>query len=95
MDRTTCKREEVPVSLTEEFILNYDALPPELNGWRYYRIEYGGCNEDCFMERPIYLPPMANAYIFDLLFEFWQARSPKSRRKILHDIIQEMERGIR
>ena len=91
----TDKSKYVPVSLTEEFVMNYGALPPELYGWRYHRIEYGGCNEACFMERPVMLPPMANSYIFDLLFDFWQARSPKSRRKILHDIIMEMERGIR
>jgi hypothetical protein len=42
-------------SLTEEMIQNYGALPPSLNGWRRFRIEYGfecGCPEGL-----IYLPP--------------------------------------
>lgn len=47
----------IPVDATEEMILNYDALPKQLNGWRRYRIEYGGCNEDCFMEQILYVPP--------------------------------------
>lgn len=41
-------------SLTEEMIINPDALPPSLRGWRRYRIEYGfecGCPEGL-----IYLP---------------------------------------
>lgn len=49
----TCK--EAYPSLTEEMILNYDALPPSLKGWRRFRIEYGfecGCPEGL-----IYLPP--------------------------------------
>ncbi len=87
------KSKYVPVSLTEEFILNWSAVPPELYGWRYYRIEYGGPNECCFMERPVYLPPRADAFIFDLLFDFWQTRG-KGRRKILHDIIRELEESM-
>jgi hypothetical protein len=69
----------VPVSLTEEMILNYKALPKQLNGWRYYRIEYGGHAQDCFMERPIYLPPHADPYILDMLFELWQEQKPVKR----------------
>lgn len=84
----------VPVSLTEEFILNYDALPKQLAGFRRYRIEYNGHAEACVKEQTIYLPRNADAFILDLLFDFWQARSPKSRRKILHDIIQELEKGV-
>jgi hypothetical protein len=93
MDKNTSKSKFVPVSLTEESVMNYDALAPELYGWRYFRVEYGGCNECCFMERPIWLPPMADAYIFDLLFDFWQSKRTK-RRKLLHQIIQELERGL-
>ncbi len=83
----------IHVSLTEEMVLNYKALPPELDGWRYYRIEYGGHAQSCFMERPIMLPRYADAYIFDLLFDFWQATG-RPRRKILHDIVQELERSV-
>ena len=84
----------IHVSLTEEMVLNYKALPPELDGWRYYRVEYGGPNECCFMEKPIWLPLHANAFIFDLLFDFWQESRPRSRRKILHKIVQELEEGM-
>ena len=81
---------KVPVSLTEEFILNYSALPEEFNHWRYYRLEYGGHAMSCFAERSVMLPPFADAYIFDMLFDFWQSTG-RARRKILHDIIQELE----
>ena len=84
----------IPVSLTEEFVLNYSALPKELNGWRYYRIEFGGCNESCFLERPVYLPPLANSFILDLLFDFWQTSTRNKRKKILHEIIKELEKGL-
>ena len=84
------KSKYVPVGLTEELILNYAALPPELDGWRYYRIEMGGHAQSCFMECPIYLPRCVDAFIFDMLFDFWQSTGRK-RRKILHDIIQELE----
>ena len=82
-------KKPIPISTTEEFILNWDAVPKELYMWRYYRLEYGGCNEDCFLERPIYLPPQADSCVLELLFDFWQA---KKKRKILHRIIQELER---
>lgn len=53
-----CKVTLVEVDTTEEFIMN-----PEfpLKGWRRYRIEYGGCNEDTLVEGIIYLPPRANS----------------------------------
>ena len=94
MEKMTSKSKNVPVSLTEEGVMNYSALPPELDGWRYHRIEYGGPNEYCFMERPVMLPPRADAYIFDLLFDLWQASRGTKRRKILHHIIEELERGL-
>ena len=50
-----CNCAETQPSLVEEAILNYDAMPPSLKGWRRYRIEYGfecGCPEGL-----IYLPP--------------------------------------
>ena len=83
----------VPVSLTEEFVLNYSAVPKELNHWRYYRIELGGPNECCFKEVPIWLPAHADAFVLDLLFDFWQSTGRK-RYKILHEIIQELESAM-
>ena len=48
------------VDTTEEYVLNPDALPKELKGWRYYRLEYGGPNEACVWEGRIMLPPRAD-----------------------------------
>jgi hypothetical protein len=84
----------VDVGLTEEFILNYSALPTQLDGWRYHRIEYGGCNESCFMERPIYLPRFANSYVIEMLFDYWQTKGNKAKRKKLHRIIMELEEDL-
>ncbi len=51
------KAKQLYVDVTEEIIMNPDALPDELRGWRRYRIEYGGHAERCVLETPIYLPP--------------------------------------
>ena len=42
-------------SLTEQMVLNYDALPGGMRGWRCFRIEYGF--ECSCPEGLIYLPP--------------------------------------
>jgi len=59
-------------SLTEEMILNYAALPPSLNGWRRFRIEYGfecGCPEET-----IYLPPTVTHEQLDLIEDILNGR---------------------
>ena len=48
------------VDTTEEMVMNPDALAAELRGWRYYRIEYGGCNESCLWEGRLLLPASAD-----------------------------------
>ncbi len=49
---------KIEVSLVEEMILNYAALPPEFYGWRRYRIEYLSDERAYdFHEETIYLPP--------------------------------------
>lgn len=65
----------IPVDATEEMILNYSALQHQLDGWRRYRIEYGGCNEDCFMEQILYVPPRFD--IDRLLDLFAEAQKPE------------------
>jgi hypothetical protein len=45
------------VEVTEEMIMNYDALPPEMKDWQRFRIGYGGGFENCLLETVIYLPP--------------------------------------
>ena len=48
------------IDTTEELVLNPDAFPEELRDWRCYRIEYGGCNEDCLWEGRVLLPAHAD-----------------------------------
>ena len=48
----------VPIDTTEEMIMR--PFPPPLDTFRYYRIEYGGCNEDCLFEGRILLPAIAD-----------------------------------
>lgn len=53
----------VSLSLTEEFILNYDALPPQFKGWRRYRIEYQSDDAiNDIWEETIYLPPTVDSF---------------------------------
>lgn len=53
----------IRVSLVEEFILNYSALPKQFDGWRRYRIEYLSSDAAYDIhEETIYLPPQADAY---------------------------------
>jgi hypothetical protein len=94
MDKKTSKSKYVSVSATGEGIMNYAALPPELDGWRRSRLEYGGHAQSCFMEKIVYHPPGSDGYIFDLLFDFWQAPTRNKRTNLLHQITQELERSL-
>lgn len=38
----------VDIDLTEQMAFSWP--DPEIEGWRNFRIEYGGCNEDCYYE---------------------------------------------
>jgi hypothetical protein len=68
---------KIPVSLTEYGIFNW---PKGLEGWRFYRIEYGGCNEFCLEEQTIWLPPNADPQDLEKLFKKWQSKSRMGRR---------------
>lgn len=87
--------ESVYVSLTEEMVLNPSAMPTGLEKWRQYRIEYGGHAESCVVEKVIYLPRCADAYVLDMLFDFWQAEDPDEMESIVDQITNELRRGIR
>ena len=50
------------IGLVEEMVFH---APVGLEGWRFYRIEYGGHAESCLMEKSIWLPPMYNAQDFE------------------------------
>lgn len=47
----------MPTSLIEQGVFKY---PPGMEGWRNYRIEYGGHAENCLCEGAIWLPPDAD-----------------------------------
>jgi len=51
------------ISPTEEFIMNNTFLDDDMKDWRSYRIEYGGCNEECLCEGRIFLPPHADPQV--------------------------------
>lgn len=57
------------VETTEEMILNYGALPSEMDGWRYYRIEYYGAGPYAVEERAILCPPNFDRDALEKLFE--------------------------
>lgn len=95
MDKNTSEYEQVYVSLTGEIVLNPSALPEKLRGWRRYRIEYGGHAECCVKELPIYLPMCADAYLIDLLFEFWQADTVFEMAIKAADIARELKAAIK
>lgn len=70
----------IDVDVTEEFVMNPNGLPAPYKEWRFYRIEYGGCNQDCLVEGGIYLPPNIDASIvpqlimgMDAYWQVWKA----------------------
>lgn len=47
----------LPVDLVEQVVFNE---PVGMEGWRQYRVEYGGHAENCAVEGSIWLPAYAN-----------------------------------
>ncbi len=56
------------VSLIEYGVFRH---PHGLEGWRLYRIEYGGHAEDCITEGTIWLPPNLSARAIEDLLRFY------------------------
>ena len=50
------------VSLVQYMVYHY---PEGLEGWRLYRIEYGGHAEDCITEGTIWLPPTVDSVLIE------------------------------
>ena len=46
------------VSLVEQMVMRYP--DPRMEGWRNFRIEYGGHAECCICEGLVWLPPGVN-----------------------------------
>lgn len=52
------------VSLIEQGVFSY---PKGMQGWRFYRIEYGGHAQNCSCEGSIWLPKYFDAEIIEKL----------------------------
>jgi len=77
----------VDVDLTEQGVFNWP--DPEIEGWRNYRIEYGGCNKDCYWEGSVFLPPSADSWMVTRMFEIMQV--PEALEK-LHAAVEKIHR---
>ena len=64
--------------MTEQGVFNWP--DPEIHGWRNYRIEYGGCNEDCYWEGVVFLPPAVDSTMMMHIFEIMQV--PEALEKL-------------
>ena len=52
----------IPIDLIETAVFY---PPPGMEGWRYYRIEYGGHARECIMECEIWLPPAGDPEVVE------------------------------
>ena len=50
------------IGTVEEYVMNPNALPERMRGFRRYRIEYGGHAQYCDMECTFYAPPDFDIY---------------------------------
>ena len=61
----------VDIDLTEQMAFSWP--DNEIEGWRNYRIEYGGCNQECYYEGVMWLPPHVSSEVMGYkLFEILQ-----------------------
>ena len=82
-----CKNTEKPlvdIDLTEQGVFSWPHK--EIEGWRFYRAEYGGCNEDCYYEGSVWLPPEVDSWKWTQMFEILQV--PEARRKFEEAIVK-------
>jgi hypothetical protein len=63
-------KETIYVGLTEQCVMSYP--DPRMEGWRFYRIEYCGFNEDCRFEGTIWLPQNVDPGYVEELLKKWQ-----------------------
>jgi hypothetical protein len=64
-------KQPIYIGLTEQGVYTYP--DPRMEGWRYYRIEYCGFNEECKYEGSIWLPPHVDPFEVEDLFKKWQS----------------------
>ena len=77
----------VDIDTTEQFAFSWP--DPEIEGWRNYRIEYGGCNEDCYCEGVFWLPPEA-----DIDYKFFEILQVSEARKELQEAIKKIHKEL-
>lgn len=76
----------VDVDLTQEYALSWPN--EEIEGWNHFRIEYGGCNENCYYEGRIWLPPEV-----DIDFRLFEILQVPEARKELQKAIDKIHRS--
>ena len=77
----------VDIDLTGQYAQSFP--DPEIEGWEWYRIEYGGCNEDCYYEGEIWLHPEFDSQCMTQLFEIMQVYGA---RKKLEEAIRKIHK---
>lgn len=78
----------VDIDLTEEMAFTFPS--PAMNGWRCYRIEYGGCNEDCYYEGRVWYPPEVDSSI--LGYKFFEILQVPEARQELQNFIEKLHK---
>ena len=66
-----------PVSLVEYAVFR---RPEGLEGWRLYRIEYGGHAENCITEGSIWLPPNLSPQALEDGIQFYASQGEPDTR---------------
>lgn len=78
----------VDIDLTEEMAFTFPS--PAMNGWRCYRIEYGGCNEDCYYEGRVWYPPEVDSSV--LGYKFFEILQVSEARQELQKFIEKLHK---
>lgn len=83
----TTKNKLVDIDLTEQGVFSWPN--DEIKGWRNYRIEYGGCNRDCYYEGNMWLPPYVDSEIigyklFEILQDEYAYQELKNKIEFIH-----------
>ena len=68
----------VDIDITEQMAFSWPHS--EIEGWRNYRIEYGGCNSSCYWEGNVWFPPEVDPYVCGYKF-FEILQVPEARKK--------------
>jgi hypothetical protein len=78
----------VDIDLIEEGAFSWPSK--EIEGWRNYRISYGGCNEDCYYEGRTWLPPEVDSSVMG--YKFFEILQVPEARKELQETIERIHK---